>query len=145
MHFCFLRTQTKILPDHCCRYWNIVSNGRAKSLKHFLDTTKQKKPWAIFVDSTILVNGYHIYSAACNYNSSVSNLCFIFWDASQVFLWSPIFRQCSGPSLAQLLKACCPTLRKEIAPAAKQVTRTMLSCHIGPPKLLRTRIVGKGV
>lgn len=81
-----LRTQTRILPDHCCRYWNIASNGRAKSLKHFLDTIMAKKPWAIFVDSTILVNGYHIYSTACNYNSSVSNLCFACWDASQVFL-----------------------------------------------------------
>lgn len=43
-----------------------------------------EKPWAIFVDSTILVNGYHIYSTACNYNSSVSNLCSACWDASQV-------------------------------------------------------------
>lgn len=39
----FLRTQTRILPDHCCRYWNIASNGRAKSLKHFLDTAMAKK------------------------------------------------------------------------------------------------------
>lgn len=39
-----IRTQTRILPDHCCRYWNIASNGRAKSLKHFLDTAMAKKP-----------------------------------------------------------------------------------------------------
>lgn len=56
----------------------------AKSSKHFLDTAVAEKPWAIFVDSTILVNGYHIYSTACNYNSSVSNLCSACWDASQV-------------------------------------------------------------
>lgn len=53
----------------------------------------RKKPWAIFVDSTILVNGYHIYSTACYYNSSVSNLSFA---CSQVFLWSPIFRHLSA-------------------------------------------------
>ena len=38
-----LRTQTRILPDHCCRYWNIASNGRAKSLKHILGTAMAKK------------------------------------------------------------------------------------------------------
>ena len=116
-----LRTQTRILPDHCCRYWNIASNGRAKSLKHFLDTAMaKKKPWAIFVDSTILVNGYHIYSIACNYNSSVSNLCFACWDASQVFLvvanFPPFLRPIPCPILKSMLEnmqggdsPCCKT------------------------------------
>lgn len=103
-----LRTQTRILPDHCCRYWNIASNGRAKSLKHFLDTAMAKKPWAIFVDSTILVNGYHIYSTACNYNSSVSNLCFACWDASQVFPvvanFPPFLRPIPCPFLKSMLE-----------------------------------------
>lgn len=94
------------LPDHCCKYWNITRNGRTKTLKHFLDTAmvkkkekgkkEEKKPRAIFVDSTILVNGYHIYSTACNYNSSVSNLCFACWDASSL----PCGRQFSAISLA---------------------------------------------
>jgi len=68
---------------------------------------KKKKPWAIFVDSTILVNGYHIYSTACNYNSSVSNLCFAFWDASQVFLvvanFPPFLRPIFSPVLVKIM------------------------------------------
>lgn len=92
-----LHRQTRILPDHCCRYWNIASNGRAKSLKHFLDC-------AIFVDSTILVNGYHIYSTAYNYNSSVSNIGFACWDALKVFLVVANFPPFLRPIL--ILKAC---------------------------------------
>lgn len=141
-----LRTQTRILPDHCCRYWNIASNGRAKSLKHFLDAAMAKKPWAIFVDSTILVNGYHIYSTACNYNSSVSNLCFACWDASQVFLVVANFPPFLRPVPPfWFTRACWRTCREEIALIQRQVTRHHI---IAPPfattpKSFRTSIVGK--
>lgn len=90
-------THTVFMPNHCCRYWNIETNGRARSLQHFFGhhhgKKKKKKTWAISVDSTILVNGYHIYSTACYYNSSVSNLGF---TCSQVFLRLPIFRHLSA-------------------------------------------------
>ena len=102
----FTQRQTRHSPDHCCRYWNIARNGRATSLKHFLDTTMAKNPWTIFVDSTILVNGYHIYSTACNYNNSVSNLCCSCWDASQVFLavanFPPLLGPISSPGLKNM-------------------------------------------
>lgn len=88
---------------------------RATSLKHFLDTAMAKNPSAIFVDSTILVNGYHIYSAACNYNNSVSNLC-CSWPGclASLLLRSPIFRLFPGPvpeNMPEDTSGDCPSLR----------------------------------
>lgn len=136
-----LRTQTRILPDHCCRYWNIASNGRAKSLKHFLDTAMAKKPWAIFVDSTILVNGYHIYSTACNYNSSVSNLCFACWDASQVFLVVANFPPFLRPIPCPILKSMLENMRAGDSPSLQN--RWPRQCHHinAPPSTATTPMV----
>lgn len=95
-------TWTRNLPVHWCRYWNIVSYGIAKRLKHFLECSMAKEYFNnFFVDSTILVNVYHIYSTVCNYDSSLSNLCFTCWDASQVLImvanFPPFLRPISSP------------------------------------------------
>lgn len=58
-----------------------------------------------FVDSTVLVNGYHIYSTACYYNSSVSNLYFAWWDDSQVFFTYANFPYFSGPTPFLIFKS----------------------------------------
>lgn len=80
---CIIYMQMKIVPTHCCRYWNIGSNGSATCLDTAMAQKKEflkKSEDFFFVDSTILVNGNHIYSTACYYNSSVSNLYFACWD-----------------------------------------------------------------
>lgn len=92
-------THTVFMPNHCCRYWNTENKWKGSEFATFFWTPlwqkeeEKKKTWAISVDSTILVNGYHIYSTACYYNSSVSNLDL---TCSQVFLRLPIFRHLSA-------------------------------------------------
>lgn len=95
-----LRTQTRILPDHCCRYWNIASNGRAKSLKHFLDTTMAKN-----LEQFLLIQQFWLMGTTSIPQPVITTAQFPI-SASHAgmprksSLWSPIFRHFSGPSPA---------------------------------------------
>lgn len=117
------------------RVWNI-----------FWTAPWQKKPWAIFVDSTILVNGYHIYSTACNYNSSVSNLCFACWDASQVFFAVANFPPFLRPIPCPIRKSMLENMQGGGSSHNKTGDQSdVIMSLLHPVSLhpLRTRIVGK--
>ena len=126
-----LRTQTRILPDHCCRYWNIASNGRAKSLKHFLDTAMAKKK---NLEQFLLIQQFWLMGTTSIPQPVITTAQFPISASHSGMprkssLWSPIFRHFSGPSLARFLRVCWRTCREEIALTAKQVTWTMSPCH----------------
>lgn len=102
---------------YCKCWWDLrqitavgIGTWQAMEVQHFWiqlwdEKVKKKKTWTFFVDSSILVKGYHIYSTAYYYNSSVSNLYFAWWDDSQVFFTYANFPHFSGPTPFLIFKS----------------------------------------
>lgn len=127
-----LRTQTRISPDHCCRYWNIESNGRAKSLKHFLDTTMAKN-----LEQFLLIQQFWLMGTTSIPQPVITTAQFPISAPHagmprKSSLWSPIFRHFSGPSSARFLRTCWRTCNEKIALNPRQVTQTMSLVHPSP-------------
>lgn len=120
-HLC---TQTRILPAHCCRYWNIASNGRAKSLKHFLDSAMEKKK---NLEQFLLIQQFWLMGTTSIPQPVITTAQFPICASHagmprKSSLWSPIFRHFSGPSPARIIRACWRTCREEAALTIRQVT-----------------------